>query len=200
MALTGGIASGKSLVADQLAELGAVIIDADVLAREVVEPGQPALEEIRETFGDEVFGADGALDRSALGRLVFSDDAARQKLNQITHPRVRERARELEAQAPQGSVVVHVIPLLVEIGQAPDFPFVAVVDVPEELQLERLMARNGLSEEDAKARIASQVSRAERLAVADWVIDNSGTQPETAAQVEALWAEIGEGHPAVHTN
>jgi dephospho-CoA kinase len=187
--LTGGIASGKSAVAAVLARLGAQVIDADMLAREVVEPGTPGLAAVRERFGESVLTASGALDRAALGAVVFADEAARRDLEAIVHPAVRRRASEIEADAT-APVVVHVIPLLVETGQADAFDRVVVVDVPEEIQRDRLMARNGLSAWEADARIAAQSSRQGRLAAADHVLDNSGTPAQLERQVRALWAAL----------
>lgn len=188
--LTGGIASGKSAVAELLREHGAVIIDADVLAREVVEPGTPALASLRERFGVGVIGPDGRLDRPGLGRIVFTDPEARAAVNAIVHPAVRARAAELEASAPAGSVVVHVIPLLVETGQERSFDVLVVVDIDEQTQVRRLRARDGLDEAAAQARLAAQTSRASRLAVADVVLDNTGGPDRLAKQVEQLWAEL----------
>ncbi|MGI5951387.1 MAG: dephospho-CoA kinase [Brooklawnia sp.] len=190
VALTGGIASGKSTVASMLARHGAVLIDSDVLAREVVEPGTPALAAIVERFGAAVVDGSGALDRKRLGDLVFSDEQARSDLNAITHPAVRARRAELAAAAPADAIVVSVIPLLVESGLAGAFDGVVVVDLPPAEQLARLMARSDLDPDEARARLAAQASRAERLAVADWVIDNSGNRQQLAAQVDALWAEL----------
>ena len=193
--LTGGIASGKSTVAALLAERGALVVDADVLAREVVEPGTPGLAAVVDRFGSSVLTPDGRLDRPALGRLVFGpDDAARdarRDLEAVVHPAVRARAAELEDGAAPGQPVVHVIPLLVETGQADAFELVVVVDVADDVQRARLLGRGGLSEEEADARIAAQASRAERLAVADVVIDNSGSREDLARHVEQLWARIG---------
>ena len=194
MGLTGGIASGKTAVSDLLQRRGAVIIDADLLAREVVEPGTPALAAIVERFGPTVL-ADGALDRPALGKVVFADPEARRDLERIVHPAVRARAAELTAAAPSGSVVVQVIPLLVETGQQAGFDVVVVVDVDPETQLRRLQARNGLSREDAESRLAAQASREERLAVADHVLDNSGGLDELEQQVDDLWRKISAGDP-----
>jgi dephospho-CoA kinase len=192
--LTGGIASGKSAVADLLAEHGALVVDADVLAREVVEPGTLGLAAVVERFGPSVLAPDGRLDRAALGRLVFGPDEAarnaRRDLEAIVHPAVRARAAELEAGAAPDEAVVHVIPLLVEIGQADRFELVVVVDVADEVQRARLLARGGLSEEEADARIAAQVSRAERLAAADLVVDNNGTREDLGRHVDALWSQI----------
>lgn len=190
--LTGGIASGKSSVAKQLKDLGAVIIESDVLARQVVEPGTEGLDEIVARFGPKIVTADGSLNRSRLGEIVFTDDRARADLNRIVHPRVREATNRALREIPEGGVAVQVIPLLVETGQQHDFDKVVVVDVPESVQLERLMARNGLSREDAQARIAAQASRAERLAAADYVIENSGSFERTRIQVEELWRLLTE--------
>ncbi len=187
--LTGGIASGKSAVADDLARRGAVIIDADRLAREVVEPGTPGLAAIAARFGDQVV-IGGHLDRAALAKIVFSDPRARRDLESIIHPAVRRRAAELEAAAPPASVVVHVIPLLVETGQANDFDVCVVVDLEPEIQLARLLSRNELSREEAESRMAAQASRTERLAAADVVLDNNGTIAELRAQVDDLWFHL----------
>ena len=170
--LTGGIASGKSTVAAILADLGAVIIDSDQLARDVVEPGTEGLTKITERFGDRVI-TDGRLDRATLGKIIFSDDRARAELESIIHPAVRRRAAELEEAAGPDAVVVQMIPLLVETGQADAFDQLLVVDVPPEVQRQRLIARNGLTVAEADARIDAQASRNDRLAAADVVIDNS---------------------------
>jgi dephospho-CoA kinase len=189
MALTGGIASGKSTVADELAARGAVLVDADVLAREVVEPGTPGLAEVVERFGPGVLAGD-RLDRARLGRLVFDDPAARRDLERIIHPRVRARAAEIEADAPADAVVVHVIPLLVETGQADDFDLCVVVDLDPATQLRRLQERNGLSAEEAQARLDAQASREQRLAAADRVLNNDGSPEELVRQVGQLWSEV----------
>jgi dephospho-CoA kinase len=188
--LTGGIASGKSSVATLLAERGAVIIDADVLAREVVAKGTPLLRRVAERFGDAVLAADGSLDRPALGRIVFADAGARHDLEALIHPAVRQRAAQLQADAPDGAVVVHVIPLLVETGQAGSFDHVIVVDVPESTQVDRLRGRDGVDADAAAARLAAQASRAERLAAADIVIDNSGTPNDLVRQVDKAWGRL----------
>jgi len=188
--LTGGIASGKSAVADLLAERGAVIIDADVLAREVVEPGTPGLASVVRRFGSGVLLPGGSLDRARLGEIVFSDADARADLNAIVHPAVRARAAALVARTPHDAVVVQVIPLLVETGQSASFDIVVVVDVDEETQLRRLMARNHLTRADAEARVAAQASRAERLAAADIVVDNGGTVADLTPRVNALWRRL----------
>jgi dephospho-CoA kinase len=189
--LTGGIASGKSLVAEELAELGAVVIDADVLAREVVEPGTPGLAAVVARFGDGVLTG-GRLDRARLGALVFADPDARRDLEQIIHPAVRARATELErAAADVGeAVVVHVIPLLVETGQAGKFDRVVVVDVDPATQRERLLRRDGFTEAEAERRIAAQASREERLAAADVVVDNRGSVAELKRRIRQLWDEL----------
>lgn len=187
--LTGGIASGKSTVAELLAERGALIIDADRLAREVVEPGTPALAAIAARFGPEIL-AGGQVDRAALGRLVFADPGARRDLEAIVHPAVRARAAELEAVAEPDAVVVHVIPLLVETGQQDAFDLVVVVDADPEIQFRRLASRNGFDRDQAAARIGAQAGREERLAAADVVIDNSGDRDRLAEQVDALWSRL----------
>ena len=187
--LTGGIASGKSLVAAELAARGAIVIDADVLARQVVEPGTPALAAIVERFGRQVL-TDGQLDRSRLGEIVFADPLARRDLERIVHPAVRARAVELERAAEGAAVVVHVIPLLVETGQQQNFDFVVTVDVDQEAQIQRLRARNGFSRAEAEARIAAQATREDRRAAADVVLDNTGTLARLSDQIAALWAVL----------
>lgn len=191
--LTGGIASGKSAVADVLARLGAVVIDADVLAREAVAPGTTALAAIRERFGERVVTESGDLDRAALGEIVFDDAAARRDLEAIVHPRVRRRAAEIESSTGPDEIVVHVIPLLVETGQAQDFDSVVVVDAPVAVQRARLMARNDMSAVQAEARIGSQATRDQRRDVADHVIDNSGSWSDMEAQTAALWSRWRAG-------
>jgi len=189
--LTGGIASGKSLVSTRLAELGATIVDADVLAREVVEPGTDGLAQIARHFGPEVLLADGTLNRPALGAIIFADPEQREKLNSITHPAVWRRARELFDQAAADEVVVYDVPLLVEgaKGRQLDFDLIAVVDASAETRLQRLVQLRGMTREEAGHRLNSQASDAERLAVADVVIDNNGTVEATLEQVDALWAK-----------
>jgi dephospho-coA kinase len=188
--LTGGIASGKSTVARKLEQLGAVTIDADVLARDVVALGTEGLKAVVARFGDSVLAADGSLDRSALARVIFADPQARADLNAIIHPLVRERAAELEAAAPAGAVVVHVIPLLVETGQQDRFDAVVVVDTTVEEQLRRLTRRDGLTQTEAEQRVAAQASREERLGAATYVIDSSGPVRETMRQVGELWRSL----------
>jgi dephospho-CoA kinase len=187
--LTGGIASGKSLVAAELAARGAIIIDADVLAREVVEPGTPGLAAIIERFGPQVL-TDGRLDRAHLAEIVFADPAARRDLERIVHPVVRARAAELERAAGSAAVVVHVIPLLVETGQQGNFDLVVTIDVDHETQIQRMMARNGFSRAAAESRIAAQAAREDRRAAADVVLDNSGDVAQLKDQIDALWAVL----------
>ncbi|MGY1750443.1 dephospho-CoA kinase [Modestobacter sp. SYSU DS0511] len=186
--LTGGIGSGKSTVAALLAERGALVVDADRLAREVVAPGTAGLAEVVAAFGDRVLAADGSLDRPALAAIVFSDPEARGRLDGIVHPRVRSRAAELVAAAPADAVVVQDVPLLVETGQAGSYDVVLVVEAPLETRVSRLVGR-GLGEDDARARIASQATDEQRRAVADVVLVNDGDRAALADQVARFWAE-----------
>jgi dephospho-CoA kinase len=188
--LTGGIASGKSLVSGLLADLGAVVIDHDRVARQVVAAGTPGLAMVQQRFGDDVITDRGELDRGRLASIIFHDVGARNDLDGIIHPLVRARCAEMEKSSPADAIVVHDIPLLVETGQQGDFDVLVVVDLPEALQLERLVARNQLSRQQARDRIAAQATRAERLAAADVVIDNSGSPADTRAQVSALWKKL----------
>jgi len=188
--LTGGVASGKSTVSAILDELGAVVIDADLLAREAVAPGTDGLAAVVAAFGDGVLAADGSLDRPAVGALVFADVGQRRTLEGIIHPRVRARAAEIEAEAPPGAVVVHDIPLLTETGQADLFDAVVVVDVPVETQLDRMVELRGLSRQEAQARVAAQASRDERLAIATHVVDNTGTLEELRDRVAEVYADL----------
>ncbi len=183
--LTGGIASGKSTVSKLFGELGAVVIDTDVIAREVVRPGKPAIDEIRRTFGDGYLTPDGGLDRAAMRRLVFADDTARARLEAILHPRIRDEtfARAAAAGGPYQLIVV---PLLVGSPLLRFVDRVLVVDCAEDTQIERLMARDADSEEQARRILATQASRGERLAIADDVIDNNGTIEQTRRQILAL--------------
>ncbi|AZZ48718.1 dephospho-CoA kinase [Rathayibacter rathayi] len=193
LALTGGIASGKSTVARRLADHGAVVVDADVLARQVVEPGEPALAAIIERFGPAVIRSDGALDRAALGTIIFSDAVARADLNAITHPAVTLRSQRLFAEAAAADpdvVVVYDVPLLAEGRGAREFDEVVVVHAPQRTRIERLVALRGMTEEQARARVSSQASDEERLALADVVIDSSGTLDETLARTDALWQHV----------
>lgn len=183
--LTGGIASGKSTVADLFGDLGAIVIDTDVIAREVVAPGQPALAEIAAAFGPTVIAADGSLDRAALRELVFSDDAARNQLEAITHPRIGEETRR-QSNAAGGPYQLIVVPLLATSALRAFVDRVLVVDCKESTQLERLLARDGGSEQQARRILAAQASRDERLAIADDVIHNDGAVSELRQQVAAL--------------
>lgn len=188
--LTGGVASGKSTVSAILREFGAVVVDADVLAREVVAPGAGGLAEIVQAFGPQVLTADGQLDRPAMGTLVFGDEEARRRLEAIIHPRVRRRGAELEAEAGPDAIVVHDIPLLAETGQAESFDAVVVVDVPVEVQVERMVRTRGMSREDADARVQSQATREERLAIATYVIENTGTLEDLRHRVAEVFEEL----------
>ncbi len=188
--LTGGVASGKSTVAGILESLGAVVIDADVLAREVVEPGTPGLAAVVAEFGPGVLTEDGALDRPALGALVFADEAARRRLEKILHPLIRARGAEIEAEAAGEALVVHDIPLLAETGQADRFDAVVVVDVPVETQVERMVRDRGMSREDALARVAAQAGRQDRLAVATYVVDNTGTREDLRDRVTEVFERL----------
>lgn len=192
MGLTGGIGSGKSEVARLWGGCGALVVDADLLAREVVEVGSDGLAEVVREFGRGVLRADGSLDRAGLGSIVFADDDKRRRLEAIVHPRVRRRAAEIEAAAGLETVVVHVIPLLVETGQADRFDLVVVVDVPEDVQIQRLRDSRGMTAEEAHTRIAAQASRDERLAAADLVIDNSGSLADLRRQAFELWPELAD--------
>jgi len=188
--LTGGIASGKSTVSDMLRELGAVIIDGDALAREVVEKGTPGLAAVVEEFGTELLTDDGHLDRPAMGALVFSDVDARKRLEGIIHPLVFERIIELETGAPDGALVVHDIPLLAESGRADTFDAVVVVDAPAEVQVERMIGDRSWTREEAAARMAAQASREDRLAIATYVIDNTGTIEDLRRRVTEVFEEL----------
>ncbi len=188
--LTGGVASGKSTVAAILESLGAVVVDADQLAREVVRPGTPGLAAVLEAFGPDLLAGDGSLDRPALGKVVFSDERARRRLEGILHPLIRARAAEIEAGAGPDAVVVHAIPLLAETGQAAGFDAVLVVDVPVPTQIERMVADRGMSREDAEARVAAQASREDRLAVATYVVDNTGTREDLRDRVTEVFGQL----------
>ncbi|MGQ0837777.1 dephospho-CoA kinase [Actinokineospora sp.] len=187
--LTGGIGSGKSTVAGRLAEHGAVVIDADRIAREVVEPGTEGLAELVAAFGGGVLAEDGTLDRPALAALAFGTDDARATLNAIVHPKIGVRTAELMAQASADAVVVHDVPLLVENGLAPRYHLVIVVDAPVEVRVHRLVHSRGLTESDARARIAAQATEADRRAAADVWLDNTGPRDEVLAAVDELWAD-----------
>ncbi|HEY0448598.1 dephospho-CoA kinase [Actinophytocola sp.] len=187
--LTGGIGSGKSTVAGRLAEHGAVVIDADKIAREVVEPGTPGLAEIAEAFGPDVLTPAGTLDRAGLAAKVFVDEDARKRLNGIVHPKIGARTAELMSGAAQDAVVVHDVPLLVENNLAPAYHLVIVVDAPLETRVRRVVRDRGMAEQDARARIAAQADEAARRAAADVWLDNGGTVDQVLADVDALWAD-----------
>ncbi|GAB2759006.1 dephospho-CoA kinase [Nocardioides salsibiostraticola] len=188
--LTGGIASGKSTVSAMFAELGAVIIDGDVLAREVVAKGTPGLAAVIDLFGDELLTPEGELDRPAMGAIVFNDEAKRKQLEGIVHPLVFERYAALEAATGTDDVVIHDIPLLAESGRASEFDAVVVVDVPEEVQMQRMLEDRGWTEADARSRIASQATREDRLAIATHVIENVGTLDELRDRVAEVHASL----------
>jgi dephospho-CoA kinase len=187
--LTGGIGSGKSTVARRLVERGAVLVDSDLLAREVVAAGTEGLAKIVAEFGDDMLAEDGGLDRAALASVVFHDPAARERLNGIVHPRVRQRSEELIAAAPADAVVVQDVPLLVEGRMAPLFPLVVVVHADPEERVRRLVEFRGMHEPDARARIAAQADDAARRAAADVWLDNSGDPADIEAAVDRLWSE-----------
>lgn len=185
--LTGGIGAGKSALSATFAECGGVIVDGDVIAREVVQPGTEGLASLVEAFGEDILQPDGSLDRPALAAKAFADDEARQKLNGIVHPLVGQRRAEIIASVPQDAVVVEDIPLLVESGMAPLFPLVVIVHADVELRLKRLVEVRGMPEEDARARIAAQADDEQRHAVADIWLDNSGSQEELVTRAREVW-------------
>ena len=191
--LTGGIAAGKSVAASRFAELGAVVIDHDVLAREVVAPGTVGLDRVVEAFGEEVLDPSGALDRDALGHIVFGNHEALGRLNSIVHPEITRLAAEREAAAgaaDSGAVVVHDIPLLVETGQQEGFHILLVVDTPADLRIQRLVENRGLTLPQARQRVAVQATDSARREAADVIISGSGTEDELRAAVDALWARL----------
>ncbi|WP_129839129.1 dephospho-CoA kinase [Streptomyces sp. RFCAC02] len=188
--LTGGIGAGKSEAVRMFAALGAVIVDSDAIAHEVVEPGTPGLAAVAAEFGTEVLDPDGALDRARLASVVFADELRLKALNAIVHPLVAQRSAELAAAAPADAIVLHDVPLLVENRLMDRFAVVVVVDADERTQLGRLTRVRGMSEADAKARMAAQASRAERLEHADFVLRNDGSLPELERQVTELWREL----------
>ncbi|ATZ27318.1 Dephospho-CoA kinase [Streptomyces lavendulae subsp. lavendulae] len=188
--LTGGIGAGKSEVSRLLAGYGAVVVDADRIAREVVEPGTPGLAAVVRAFGDSVLTADGSLDRPALGAVVFADQERLRTLNAIVHPLVGARSAELERAAGPDAIVVHDVPLLAENGLAPLYDLVVVVDAAPATQLARLTALRGMTEDEARARMAAQATREQRLAVATLVIDNDGPLEALEPQVRAVWKEL----------
>ncbi|MGW9023224.1 dephospho-CoA kinase [Streptomyces sp. NPDC055722] len=188
--LTGGIGAGKSEVSRLLVECGAVLIDADRIAREVVAPGTAGLAAVVEAFGEDVLAPDGGLDRPRLGSIVFADPEKLAVLNSIVHPLVGARSRELESAAPQDAVVVHDVPLLAENGLAPLYDVVIVVDADPATQLDRLVRLRGMTEQDARARMAAQATREKRLETADIVIDNDGPLEQLERSVRAIWADL----------
>ncbi|MBA2812042.1 dephospho-CoA kinase [Streptomyces sp. KM273126] len=188
--LTGGIGTGKSEVSRVLVECGAVLIDADRIAREVVAPGTPGLAAVVDAFGEDVLAPDGGLDRPRLGSIVFADAERLAVLNAIVHPLVGARSRELEEAAPEDAVVVHDVPLLAENGLAPLYDLVVVVDASPETQLDRLVRLRGMTEQDARARMAAQATREKRLEIADIVIDNDVPLEDLRRRVRDVWAEL----------
>ncbi|MBC9712060.1 dephospho-CoA kinase [Streptomyces sp. TRM66268-LWL] len=188
--LTGGIGAGKSAVSRLLDAYGAVIVDADRIAREVVEPGTPGLAAVVEAFGEEILAPDGTLDRPRLGSIVFADPERLAQLNAIVHPLVGARSAELERAAAEDAVVVHDVPLLAENSLAPLYDLVVVVDASPETQLDRLVRLRGMTEDDARARMAAQTTREKRLEIADIVIDNDGPLDRLEPRVRAVWEEL----------
>ncbi|HUZ56782.1 MAG TPA: dephospho-CoA kinase [Streptosporangiaceae bacterium] len=188
--LTGGIGAGKSEVSRRLAAQGAVLIDADAIARQVVAPGTDGLAAVVAEFGDGVLRSDGSLDRERLGEIVFADPARLAQLNEIIHPLVGQRMAELEKEAGQDAIIVHDVPLIAENQLASDYDLVVVVDAPGHAQLDRLIRHRQMSQEQAEARMAAQVSRDQRLAIADLVVDNSSSLAELDRQVGDLWTEL----------
>ncbi|GLY30666.1 dephospho-CoA kinase [Kineosporia sp. NBRC 101731] len=186
-ALTGGIGAGKSTVSRRLSDLGAIILDADLIAREVVEPGTSGLAEIVATFGKKILRDDATLNRPALGKIVFADEKKLARLNSIVHPRVAARMDEIVHAAPEDAVLVHDVPLLVENHHRAEYDLVMVVFAPEEERIRRLVDDRGMTRDDARARIAAQATDAQRAEVADVVLDNSGSLATTLAQVDACW-------------
>jgi dephospho-CoA kinase len=188
--LTGGIGAGKSEVARRLKAQGAVLIDADAIARQVVAPGTEGLAAVTAAFGEGILRPGGELDRERLGQIVFADQALLARLNAIIHPLVGARMAELERTASQGAIVVHDVPLIAENNLASAYDLVVVVDAPDHVRLERLTRRRPMTEEQARARMAAQAGRAERLAIADLVVDNSSSLGELDRQVGDLWTEL----------
>ena len=186
--LTGGIAAGKSLVARTLVQCGAVLVDADALAREVVEPGTEGLAAVVEAFGPRILADDGSLDRPALAAVVFGDEERRAVLNGIIHPLVRARAGQLAADVPGNGILVQDIPLLVETGQAGNFDVVIVVEAPEDIRVERMVRNRGMEPDAARARIAAQATAEQRAEAADVVLHNTGSPADLVAAVRDLWA------------
>jgi dephospho-CoA kinase len=190
--LTGGIGAGKSEVARLLVGCGAVLVDSDRIAREVVEPGTEGLAAVVAEFGPEVLAADGTLDRPKLGAIVFADDERRKALSAIVHPLVGRRSARLQEEAGADAIVVHDVPLLTENGLAPLYDLVVVVDASTATRLDRLVRLRGMSEDEARARMAAQADREQRLAVADLVVDNDGPLERLEPQVRAVWRKLTE--------
>lgn len=190
--LTGGIGSGKSTVAEMFARRGAVVIDADAIARELVEPGEPALHELVDEFGEGIIAADGSLKRSELARIAFNDPSATERLNAIMHPLIRAETQRRLTKAANAEVILYDMPLLFETHQEDFVDVVVVVDVPEALQVKRAV-RRGLDEADVRRRMEVQTSRSRRVAEADFVIDNSGSRRNTERQVQGIWDELRAG-------
>lgn len=190
--LTGGIGSGKSTVARLLADRGAFVVDADAIAREVVSPGSDGLAALVDHFGVRILNADGSLNRQELAGIVFADPDERAQLDAITHPRIAGLTHERYKLAAPGQIIVHDVPLLVELGLASGYDHVVVVDCPDEIRVQRLVER-GLTGADARSRIAAQATREQRLAVADTVLDNSTTADDLVVQVDALWEQLTSG-------
>lgn len=188
--LTGGIAAGKTTVASHWVSLGGIEIDADKLAREVVEPGSKGLEQVRKAFGESVFQVDGSLDRSKLGEIVFNDASKRVALEDIIHPLVRERAQELLSDLPEHSMVIYTVPLLVEANVSLPFDVIVSVEAPETDRVKRLVSNRGLSEEQALARIKSQASAIERAAAADYILNSNQPLVSLLADASALWSKF----------
>lgn len=185
--LTGGMGSGKSTVSRRFAEYGALIVDADAIAREIVEPGQPALAELAERFGDDILNEDGSLNRGGLAAKAFTTPEDTAALNSITHPRIAERTAERFAQAGAADIVIHDMPLLIENGLTEDCDIVVVVHAPEDIRVQRLVEARGVDEDDARRRIAAQIDDEARFAAADVILDNSGTEEALLTQVDDLW-------------
>ena len=188
--LTGGVGSGKSTVAHMLQERGAVVIDADAIARSVVEPGTDGFNEVLDAFGNEVLDRDGSLDRKALAAVVFRDPQAREQLEQIIHPLVRRQSDLMTALADDDAVVIHDVPLLAETGRAGDYDLIVVVDAPEDQRISRLLVSRGWDTATARSRISAQATREERLAIADEVVGNDGDLPALGKAVDARWEEL----------
>ncbi len=190
--LTGGIATGKSLVSGELRRLGALLIDADIIAREIVEPGKPAYDEIVEAFGEEILNPDRTINRKALGDIVFCDKEALGKLNSITHPRIRQRIREEIAKGGDDELIVVDIALLIEMGFKDEVDSIIVVWADEERQIERMLRRNGLTREEAIQRLSCQIPVKDKLSCADYVIENNGEMENALARAREVFSALKE--------